>query len=398
MARIGIYGGSFNPPHLGHTTAASALVKALCLDRLLVVPAAQPPHKKLPQGSPTAKDRAELVRLAFANVPKAELCTIELEREGLSYTVDTLRLLRQQYPDDELLLIMGTDMLLSFSDWYRPYEICALAALAVMRRSEDDALWEKVLKKALEYESSMNARVVFVKNECVDISSTSVRRLLALGIPAFLEHKEEERIVSGGFYSVGESLQDLPFDRLREISLSLHNEKRRPHVLGCSETAGALALHWGVSETSARRAGILHDITKAFEGSVQLLLCERLGAPPSEIEQKNPKLLHAKTGAAVARQVFGESEEVESAIRWHTTGRADMTTLEKIIYLADYMEPNRSFDGVETLRALVWEDLDAAMVAGLHMTIELLRRKGAVIDQNTVETWRYYALERSKQA
>lgn len=398
MARIGVYGGSFNPPHEGHTTAAAALVRELALDRLLVVPAAQPPHKTLPPGSPSAQTRVELVRLAFADVPRAELCTIELQREGPSYTVDTLTQLRQQFPNDELFFIMGTDMLLSFSSWYRPEEICSLAVLAVMRRSENDVLWAKVQKEAQSLQQSMDARFVFVKNECVEISSTSVRRLLALGIPAFLAPTAEARIRADGLYLSGTSLKNLPFEQLRDVSLSLHNEKRKPHVLGCSETAGQLALHWGENEALALRAGILHDVTKAFESSVQLVLCERLCEATSAIERRNPKLLHAKTGAAVAREVFGEPEPIVQAIRWHTTGRAGMTVLEKIIYLADYMEPNRSFDGVQTLRELVWKNLNAAMYEGLSMSIELLRRKQSTFDQNTLEAWRYYATERSKQA
>lgn len=397
MARIGIYGGSFNPPHIGHTTAAAALVSALALDRLLVVPAAQPPHKTLAEGSPSAEERAELVRLAFAAVPKAELCTLELAREGPSYTVDTLLELKAQLPDDELFLIMGTDMLLSFASWYQPGKICELAALAVMRRSEDEAVWTKVRQTAQELQFRTNARVEFVKNDCIEVSSTTVRRLLALNAPAFLDPAVEARIKQQGLYQYGADRRGLPFERLREVSLALHDEKRRPHVVGCSDTAVELAAHWGEDTELARRAGILHDVTKALKGAEQVLLCDRFGVQLSELERQNPKLLHARTGAAVAEQIFGEPPEVVSAIRWHTTGRADMTTLEKIIYLADYMEPNRSFDGVQTLRRLVREDLNAAMVEGLAMSIELLRRRRSVIDQSTLDAWRYYATERSLQ-
>ena len=103
-----------------------------------------------------------------------------------------------------------------------------------------------------------------------------------------------------------------------------------------------------------------------------------------DFERKNAKLLHAKTGAAVAERVFGESPEVCKAIRWHTTGRAGMNTLEKIIYLADYMEPNRDFPGVEKLRAAAQTDLDAAVVLGLEMSVEQLRERGREVDENSL--------------
>ena len=95
------------------------------------------------------------------------------------------------------------------------------------------------------------------------------------------------------------------------------------------------------------------------------------------------KLLHAKTGAALAKHLYGQPEEVCRAIYWHTTGKADMTKLEKIIYLADYMEPNRKFDGVEDLRRLCGEDLDGALLLGVRMSIEDLNERGVPIHKNT---------------
>ena len=101
-------------------------------------------------------------------------------------------------------------------------------------------------------------------------------------------------------------------------------------------------------------------------------------------ERETEKLLHAITGAAVARNVFGVSREEESAIRWHTTGRADMSLLEKIIYLADYIEPTRDFCDLRELRKLAFEDLDRAMLLGLDMAVEDLREKGAPVHSNSV--------------
>lgn len=117
-------------------------------------------------------------------------------------------------------------------------------------------------------------------------------------------------------------------------------------------------------------------MTKAIDGVDQLLLVDKYAILISDFERSHPKLLHAKTGAAVAKHVFGENEAVERAIYWHTTGRPDMTPMEKIIYLADYMEPTRSFPGVEPLRELAYKDLDRALLMGFELCIdELIREK-----------------------
>ena len=390
MARIGIYGGSFNPPHLGHSLAAREMVSHLELDRLLIIPAATPPHKALPAGSPDPDERLELCRLAFADIPKTEVCDLEIRRQGLSYTVDTLRTLRQAHPDDELFLMMGTDMLLSFASWRAPEEIARLATLAVVHREESETVWNEVRQKAETLSRDLHARIVLVENRCVQISSTTVRRLLAMGAPNDLEPAVQKRILERGWYLTGADLKRLPFDRLAEISLSLHDEKRRPHVVGTSRTAEVLARRWGADPDLAARAGILHDITKALGPTEQLHLCRKYGMVLTELQRDNPKLLHAKTGAAVARAVFGEPDEIYEAIYWHTTGKADMSLLDKIIYIADYMEPNRSFPGVELLRRLVETDLNAAVFEGLDQSISLLRKQGRIVDPDSLAAWKCY--------
>ena len=108
------------------------------------------------------------------------------------------------------------------------------------------------------------------------------------------------------------------------------------------------------------------------------------GSVPDEIEANSEKLMHAKTGAAVARTEFGCCDAVVNAIRWHTTGKADMTLLEKIIYMADYIEPNRDFEGVDALRKLAYEDLDRAMLLGLDMSLEDIRSQGNPVHPNTM--------------
>ena len=167
--------------------------------------------------------------------------------------------------------------------------------------------------------------------------------------------------------------------------MSLLNPNRVAHVLGCRDTAIAMAKRWGADETDAARAGLLHDITKALDGERQLTLAGEYGIILNAFQQENPKTLHALTGSLVAERLFGENDAVVQAVRHHTTGKADMNILEKIIYVADYMEPNRNFPGVEKLRELAFSDLDAAVKMGLTMTLQLLKQQGKEVSPESLE-------------
>ena len=174
-------------------------------------------------------------------------------------------------------------------------------------------------------------------------------------------------------------------EKLEQVVVSLLKPGRVAHVLGCRDTAVELAMRWGADPVDAARAGLLHDVTKALDGPLQLTLCEAYGKVLSDFSKKYPKTLHALTGALVAERIFGENENVISAICHHTTGRADMTLLEKIVYVADYVEPNRTIPGVEKLRKLAFEDLDAALKLGLEMTLEHLSRQGSEVSPESRE-------------
>ena len=174
------------------------------------------------------------------------------------------------------------------------------------------------------------------------------------------------------------------FAWLRKMAYAYLDEKRVPHVRGCEQEAVCLAGKWGADGGLAAEAGILHDITKKLKGFEQLILCEEYGIITDVDEKANFKLLHSKTGAAFARDQFGICDEVYTAILWHTTGRADMTLLEKIIYIADYIEPTRDFEGVDLLRQLAYTDLDSAVIKGLQMSLEELQKRDAVPHANSV--------------
>lgn len=386
MARIGIYGGSFNPPHRGHICAAVQAKALLQLDEILLIPAAAPPHKAMADGSPDGWTRCELTRLAVQDEPGLTVCDLELRREGPDYTVDTLRQLRERYLDDELFLLMGTDMFLTFDKWYQPAQIARLATPVCMARVQpDDALAARLTAQKDAVRQMFGTEPILLQNDCLELSSTEVRRLLFFGIadetlaPAVLHKIERE-----GLYGVGGDYRALPFGDLRRVSLSLHKEKRRAHAQGVADTAVRLARAYGADAQLAARAGILHDVTKALTADEQRRLADARQLPVTDFERANPQLLHARTGAEAARRIFGECEAVVSAIAWHTTGKPAMTTLEKIIYLADMIEPNRTYPGVDAIREAAARDLDASVLLALDRTIAFLQEERAAVCEDSV--------------
>ena len=396
MANIGIYGGSFNPPHKGHMLAAAQCRAALGLERVIVIPAAVPPHKALADGSPDAQTRLALTKLAVRGLDGFEVSDLELRREGPSYTVDTLRQLSAQHPDDTLWLMMGTDMFLSFASWREPEQIAHLAQIVCFARTAvDAALKERLDAQAALLRAKFGAEVTLLHNEFLDISSTEARRLLFFGLAdEALQPEVLAYIRQNGLYGLGRNYRALPFDELKAVSLSLHKASRRAHAEGTSETAVRLARKYGADETLAARAGILHDLTKALSGAEQIEFCRIHGIPVSEEERENPGILHGKTAAWCAREIFGECEEICSAIEFHTTGRADMTLLEKIIYIADYVEPTRDFPGVDALREAVWRDLDEGVLLGLEQTLRLLESQGRSVCSASCAARDYLVRER----
>ena len=384
MERIGIYGGTFNPPHLGHIGAARCAAKALGLDKLFVIPDRIAPHKQLPADSPLPEQRLEMLRLALLEEAGIEASDLELKREGVSYTYQTVEQLREMYQQAKLYLLMGTDMFASFHQWRNPERIWNNATLAVFCRGERGE--KKAISQQKQHLEERGATVEVIDNPVLTISSSDLRRMLVFRCAdSFLPAGVADYIRDHGFYGVGRDYRNLPMEELEIVVTGLLKKSRVNHVLGCRDTAVELAKRWGANVTDAARAGILHDITKAIDGPLQLTLCREYGTMLDDFSIRYPKTLHALTGSLVAERIFGENEAVVSAIRHHTTGKANMSLLEKIIYVADYMEPCRDFPGVEKLRELAFTDIDAALKLGLEMTLVHLAGQGNEVSPESRE-------------
>ena len=391
--KIGIYGGSFNPPHLGHLAAAGAAVAALGLDRLVFIPAGVPPHKELAPGTPGREQRLEMTRIAADQLlmpASTEVWDTELHREGKSYTADTLEEAAARWPGDELWLLMGTDMFLTLHLWAEPEKILALAGVCAFGRTEADG--EEMFAPQREFLSrKFHAKIATISIPgLVDISSTRLRELLAQGKGReFLPEAVYGYILREKLYGTRADMKGLSLEDLRCVSYSMVYAKRLAHIRGCEEEAARLARRWGADEEWMRRAAILHDCTKYFTVRQHLEICERYGIALSPLERATDKLLHAKSGAALAKYIFG-FDGIYDAIFYHTTARAGMSLEEKILYVADYMEPCRAFPEVGELRRLAYTDLDGAVGMGASLSVQEMVQRNKELHHDTRAAYECY--------
>jgi len=371
MKKIAMFGGTFNPPHSGHVAAARACVQKLNLDELIVIPTAIPPHKVMPEGSPTPLQRLEMCRLAFEDVPCARVSDMELVRGGASYTLDTLKELKKQYPDDTLYIIMGTDMLLSFAGWREPEAICSLATIAAVSRNEGER--EALTQAAEDLKARFGAKVEIVDNTPLSMSSTEARG----GNRVHLPQKVRQYMADNALY--------VDLDTLRRQVSARMSVHRWTHTLGCEKMAAELAQLYGENEHLCRVCAILHDVTKELPIKEQLKLCEKWNIIYDYDSLSLEPVIHADTAATVAREEFGMGEPIFEAIKKHTVGDKNMSLLDKILFVADAGEEGRVYEMAPLVRKAAFYDLDEAVLLAIESTRTRLAAFGRLPYYKTFE-------------
>ncbi len=359
--RIGILGGTFNPVHKAHLQMANCAIKKLGLNRVLLMVAADPPHKQVADAV-EGRHRFRMAQLAAQDAPGVEASDLELGRRGKSYTCDTLSTLKKLYPDAELTLILGSDMLADLPNWKNPAEILSMARVACIPRkgcNETDGFAREALKREFGVEVAMLPACALL------LSSTDIRRRVFCGFPVtgLVADAVERYIFEQALYFPEEIAS-----RMERMRAELP-APRYAHVLGTMIEAGRLAEAWGADLEAARLAALLHDCAKYMQHDTQLLLSgEDLDVPP---------VLHAAAGAVLARTRYGvSSDAVLRAIRLHATGDANMTALDMALYLADITEPGRDFDGVEAIRAACGRGPEAGMLCALERVRAFVKAQG----------------------
>ncbi|MGN0298927.1 MAG: nicotinate-nucleotide adenylyltransferase, partial [Lachnospiraceae bacterium] len=382
--QVGIVGGTFDPFHYAHLQMGLAAQREFGLDEVLFMPTGDPPHKSNKVITP-GKQRFEMVQLALEDLPNLYVSDIELKREGTIYTADTLTQLTTEHPDTDYFYIVGADSLDYMAYWYKPDVICRLCTILAVRRSSQSE--ERVRAVALQLKQVFGARVFILDCSEMNISSTEIRRCVQEGesIEPFVGKKVANYIREHHLYTGG--VMDINIKELKKSLKKTLDDSRYEHTIGVSYTAVCMAMKFGVSLKKAEIAGLLHDCAKCISDSSKIEQCHKAGIAISDAEMQNPSLLHAKLGAYLVNQKYGVTDvDIIGAVRWHTTGKANMTLLQKIIFTADYIEPNRNkAPHLAEIRKKSFEDLDLAVYMILRDTIDYVRERGLAMDTTTLQ-------------
>lgn len=368
MRKIGLLGGTFDPVHFGHLRLADACRQALQLEEIWFIPAALPPHKDW-RVSPYAKRRRWLEQ-ALVGKDWCRILDIEQQRTGKSYTYHTLKALHKQEPDCEFYFLTGADSLEKLDTWYHWEEILDLCHfVATSRPGYGSQIPERLKKEAKKRKGGL----LCIEIDALNISSTEVREQIAL-------RRDISQLVPAEIIDEVKDSMEIKVEGYKELLKKRLSVKRYTHSVGVANTAAKLAGMFNGDIERAYLAGLLHDYAREMPNSQLLELAVEHGLTNDEVELLQPNLLHGPVGAwMLQQQGIIDDEQMLNAIRWHTTGHPDMDQLARIIYIADYIEPNRDFPGVDALRQIAHRDLNLGTLAGLDHTLNFLIQQGGFI-------------------
>jgi len=384
MKKIGIMGGTFDPIHHGHLIAAQEVMQQLGLAQVVFVPSGMPPLKDAAKVAASHHRYAMCFNAVMEN-SNFRVSRIEVDREGPSYTVDTIAQLRCDLPHCDLYFIVGADATNSFHKWRRFNEILQMCKIVVTTRpgnTPDIA----VLNKYSDH-------IITVAISDIDISSTKIRDLIARNLPFsyLLPQGVHEYIIRRGLYT-GQ------LERIKKILQLKLSEERFYHSLYVMGEAVNLGKCHSVGEEVLAKlelAGLLHDCAKNFcdERTFEEIenRCSQHGITLDTFFAQSPRLAHGALGIVFAKSEFDITDpEILDAIACHTFGKPNMTIIDKIVYIADFIEPTRATDESRIhARKLAYENLDAAMIYILRHTIEKTTARGKPVYKDSLAALEY---------
>lgn len=386
MRKIGLLGGTFNPVHRGHLQLADQCMELLKLDEIWWIPASQPPFKDIQDNY---DQRRKWLEKSIGNRANHRILDIERERKEISYTDVTLKALKKRVPDSEFYFLTGADSLTSLESWHNWKDIFDYCYFVVTSRPGYEINVSKEIQKV---SAKKGDKLICLEIDALDISSTEIRVRVARrqGLDDLLPEAIANEVSQD---------MDMQIEGFKEILKKRLSAKRYNHSIGVANTAAKLAGMFDGDVNKAYMAGLLHDFARDLSDSELLELATRENLYSDATDLLQPNLLHGPVGAwLLEHEAMVDDRELLNAIAWHTTGHPDMGKLAKIIYIADYIEPNRNFPGVDELRKVTYRNLDMGVLAGLNHTMSFLLQEGGYIHPQSVETrnrmiQKYHALK-----
>lgn len=383
--RVGLFGGSFDPFHNGHLSMIEGALKAV--DKVVIIPSARNPFKrgKILNAAPYRYYMTVDAVSRFGD--KVIVSDIEFSIPGISYTVNTVKaLLKDDKINDlvdsdnvELFWICGSDILPAFDKWYKPDELLSLATLLVARRpGQDDGFDDEVLRIERLYKT----RIELFDIDGVEVSSSEIRLDKDL---TMLPEEVRVFVKTNALYTAEwlSEVSDSAMESFLDYSIELYYLLRRErllHTLNVAIWSVKYAVMYGADPDKALIAGVLHDCAKELPDDMQREMAIRDSGESYDVK----KLWHGPAGAVFAAERFGiDDEQILNAIRFHTTGRENMTLLDKVVYMADKIEPARTYDDLREVRKAADEDLELGIVLCVSAFVEKSKRKGLELHPNT---------------
>ena len=362
---IGIFGGAFDPPHKEHIRIAEEIAAEFSLEKVIFLPSGNSPHKSL---ETPFELRVRMLRAAIGEAP-FPIDTMESTFSERAYSYRVLPLLKEKY--GEIAFIIGGDSLLAFDDWMKPEIVAKVCPMIVVPRAEESL--EELRAKAADVSARYGADVRLSERVRGDaVSSSVVRARVSLGMSVPEVSDDVLAVIKdAGLY--------LDYREMAERVKAYLPEKRWRHTCGVVLAGLRINERVRLDKDKVIVSCLLHDCMK-YEDRVNE------GVPADVV---GTKILHAFNGAEEARIAFGVTDgEVLDAIRYHTTGRAGMTPLDKLVYTADMIEEEtRDFEGVETLRAAAYRDLDEGFRLCFLACYKQLCESGKAIYHLTIDCY-----------
>ena len=355
--KIGIYGGSFNPIHKGHVAIAEQAIRELKLDKLYFIPAFKSPFKsKIKYVS--IEDRINMIN--FVKPEKTEVSLFEANRKGVSYTIDTVRYFKQQFPDDELYLIIGSDNLYKLNKWKSIDEIAEMTQIVIFKR-----------KGAFSKENIKKYNALLLKNELFDFASSWFRK-------GYLQNVDEKvmKYISSKYLYV------------TDILVNMVDAKRHKHSLAVGSLAAQYAKHIKLDPKKAWFAGTFHDITKGMGKKWHREFLETRGLDDPKIEDYK---LHSLSAYYWIKDKYKlEDKMILNSIKVHTTLDLELSQFDKLVYAADKLAEGRKFPGIQEARDLMFSNFEAGFKNIVKITYDhLIKTTGKMTEkqQNIYERW-----------
>lgn len=375
MAKTIVFGGSFDPVHVEHTNILKAAVRELCADKVIVVPTKNPPHKSA--SKTPFSDRAEMARIAFSQVSANVIVDdIENRNDGVNYSSDNLPVLEKKY--GKFVYVIGGDSLLALESWHEPEFIVRNFEIAVFDREG----YQSAKGKAEELNEKWNGKIRIFEHVGKEVDSHTIRdRLMLKADVSGLDENVERYIKSRNLYS--------EFFPYVDKAATYLDAKRLVHSKNTALVALSLNRNFcpKIDEDKVLLAGLLHDVGKMYD-KTEL---------PNNIKNVIPKdsigtpVQHQFVSAEIVKNDFHISDEnVLNAIRFHTTGRENMSQFEKLIYVSDLISYERNFQGVESLRKAVYNDFEKGFITCLTYSRDYVVETGREVYPLTDKAISFY--------